>query len=499
MVFFLIIFTIFRFDLSERALQYDQGDYGYTAYKMLYDNYEFLDIFDNKPIGTYIIYMSFIKTFGVRPLSLHLISVISDILIMLLIFLLGYILYNKSIGLFAASIYSLMYYSFTMSFYGFLESPMMVFSLLSILFYFLYFKKNKNIFLFLSGISLGISFFIKQPAIILLPIFLIHLFFFKNRVKSLDVNFYKISLSIISGFLLICSVVIVYLIKKGLLIKFIYFVFYFSFTYRDPTHPLSFMLKYFFTVMPFLAILSFCGIYALFKMRSFHNSFLLIWLFMNVLFLFLASDFQQHYLIQIVPVLVIITSYFLYKTKKNMFISLIFILFLIYNITFSFSDIYLAHHNKVVFERGITDYFERDAIYFIQNKLFGNGLHGTYIYNNKYQQTLFIDYMESNLAPNDRISSSVPTFPLLLNRTNHFKGEIGMLPMIRSFYDMSDLPEYASRSKFFVYALWQEKRGYISSKFIECIKKNWHLVDEISYYNIMVFENTDNLVCKSVW
>ena len=49
---FLIIFgVIIRLHVKSRPLLLDESSYSYTALKMLHENYDYLDILDNKPIG----------------------------------------------------------------------------------------------------------------------------------------------------------------------------------------------------------------------------------------------------------------------------------------------------------------------------------------------------------------------------------------------------------------------------------------------------------------
>src|SRR3989338_4016279 len=99
LVFLLIFGIAVRFDFENRPIRFDQGLYAYTANKINSPDIKYLDLFSEKPPLAYVYYNLFFKLFGNKTSTLFLVSIISDVLIILLIFFIASSLYNKKTAL----------------------------------------------------------------------------------------------------------------------------------------------------------------------------------------------------------------------------------------------------------------------------------------------------------------------------------------------------------------------------------------------------------------
>ena len=526
-IFLLVILVIsisIRFNLNDRPIQFNEGTYAYIADKMLNEDMDYLDIYDSKPPGIYYLFMFFMRIFGNESTSFHLVTVISDIFIILLIYLIALKLFSHKTALFSSSIYSILYTSYTVSMGGFLEPPMMAFTLICVYFYLSGIDSNKLYYFLFAGFFLGISFMIKQPAIIFFMTVLIHLslkvYLNHSNIKYAMLSFF----TFVIGFFLFTMPIIILIIKANKFEKYIFSVFYSSFGY-GPGFIMKILrsLDYIFLTIPFFAILSLISIIVLFKfIRKKKIIFLYSWLIPIIIFLILASDFQPHYLIQIIPVSSIFVTLLFSKMiilKPRLWnISVILIICL-----------FVVNISYIIFEQGMLrsipiqeqeEYtiglrmWEKRYIYRFFFKMFipKDAKPGDYdipvnllskhrltlIFTNIHQQKRTAEYLKKNMDPSDKLITITPGYAYLANKTNNYKF-LWINPMIARITDISDFAQYASDSKYFLFEYWQEEQGHIPKSFLDCIKENWELIESIDNWHTHVYKNTDSEVCRNIW
>lgn len=484
----IILGILIRFDIKDRPIRYNQGEFAYTANLMLNHGYKYLDVVNNKPPGGYYFYIIFFKIFGNKISTLYLTGILSDIAIIFLIFLISHKLFNKSIALLSAALYSTHYLAFNFSWGGFLELPMMVFTLSSMYVYLLALDRKNVILFFISGVFIGLSFLIKQPGIIIFFTYLLYLFFLVLYKKIEKNIFLKYSASVLSGLLSVLAGLLIYLIKLKILSKFIYIVFYVSTVY-GPSFPykIKLILNIVFAALPFLALLSLIIVLKSIRRLNLENLFLLCWLFPIIFFLIFTKDFQPHYLIQLIPALVIIVSGFFYKIKINnpfrYFIYFVVFVMFTYNFSLILIDVYNHHvHHKNYIDVG-----------FLNNKYMLNYEQDTWI--NIGMQKRVAYYILNNTNNTDRIITTNPVYAYLSNKTINYRFA-WISPMIMAISDnIADFGVYASKSKYFIYDLNSVSSLEKAGNLLNCIKKNWRYVDEISDTYITIYENTNKTAC----
>jgi 4-amino-4-deoxy-L-arabinose transferase-like glycosyltransferase len=127
--------------------------------------------FSTSPVLYWAIFVSF-KLFGVHEWSARMPSLISGIISIWLIFLIAEILYNREIAhlsaFIAATAPGIVYFSRSVQ----LESTMVMFSLGAVLFLLYYGGTEKEIFYWLSTVSLSLAVLIKYTAVIIYPVIL---------------------------------------------------------------------------------------------------------------------------------------------------------------------------------------------------------------------------------------------------------------------------------------------------------------------------------------
>lgn len=514
--FFLILFGIaIRLDVKSRPLQFDEGAYSYAALEILYGDREYLDLLDDKPIGTFYLYLFFIKIFGNFYYTFHLISALSDIINIFLILLISLKLFNYRLSLLSTAIYSVMFIPFTMSYSGFLEQPMMVFTLISAYLYMISLDEKsrfRNFFLVLSGIFSAVSFHIKQPGIIILFAFFVHqaylMYYRKIKFKQMAYTL----IFVILGFTIITVPLYIFFISKGIFNRYIYAIFFYSLDYGDLINKNIQFIKHFLFLMPFLSILTIISSFFNLKRRNMKFSFIFIYFILVILFFTATTDFQAHYLTQIIPFMILISVYLL----KNLYhipnfarkiVVLFFLCLFFYNLLYTLTD--FIKNDPNIIEKTSSEMAERLSIFGdLKFKLFDSDhkapftlMDNYHDYNNVYtlgHQLEIANYISNRLNKSDKVLSTHLGFLYFLNRTNNYKIHY-FTPMFFSKFDISDIPSYASESKYFIYVNYQEDRGWLSKNFLDCIKEHWNSIDEISNWYVKVYENTNRTACKSVW
>ena len=509
----LLVGILIRFDINDRPILFNEGTYAYIADKMLNEDMKYLDIYDSKPPGIYYIFMAFMTIFGNKQTSFHLVSAISDTIIILLIFVIASSFFNKRTALLSCALYSFSFLPVSVSVGGFLEPPMMVFMLLCVLFYIKGIKNNKYSNFFLAGFFLSISFMIKQPAIVFfLSVILYQFSCIYYRDQSLLQSF-KQFFSFLIGFLSLFIPIVLSLILTGRFAKYIFSVYYSNFSYGPGfIEKLSLVIDYVLNTIPFLiflSIISFIMLLSHLKKKSVR--FLFSWLIPVILLILLASDFQAHYLIQLFPILVITISFvcmWLDKNQPKKILYFFLILIFLLNAFYLFFDL-RSLHTTPVHEKHFYEFVDRTFDFGILSDILYSKFdyrltppfsrhRSAFQYSSYNQQVNIARFLDKYLNETDKFITTVPTYLYLIKRENNYR-YVWINPMIAGITDISDFSQYASDSKYFLFEYWQDEQGHISVIFLNCIKKNWKLIESIDNWHTHVYKNIDSEVCRDIW
>lgn len=149
-------------------------------------------------MGIYYPVGIFYLLFGINPISAVLYQLISSLITIAVIFYIGKLLFNEKVGLLAAFFLSffpldVLYSTQTMG-----ETPLALFTALSVFFFLKGERSRRNkIYFYLSGISIGISYLIRESGLIPL-LFLFGYFLYTRKLK---LNYTFIFLGLLSIFL----------------------------------------------------------------------------------------------------------------------------------------------------------------------------------------------------------------------------------------------------------------------------------------------------------
>ncbi|MBU1164155.1 glycosyltransferase family 39 protein [Patescibacteria group bacterium] len=163
-----------------------------------------LSFHDHPPLA-FIIQFIFFKIFGVSLLVARLPYALFGVLSVLALYYLGKQLYNKQVGIISSLLLAVSSYHIWASQAGYLEGILILFLILSIL----YFSKalNNHKYFVHWSIAFGLALLTKYTALFSVPVFLIWWLFSKNKVEIIKNK--KFILSIII-FLILISPVVVY-------------------------------------------------------------------------------------------------------------------------------------------------------------------------------------------------------------------------------------------------------------------------------------------------
>jgi hypothetical protein len=164
-----------------------------------------LSFHDHPPLVFLVQHFS-IKLFGENPFAIRLPSVLAGLTSIFFLYLIGRRLYSSEVGLISSALFALTANHAWISRIGLQESILIAFMLASVWAFLRGLERPR--WLLIAGIFLGFAFLAKYLALILIPIFLVILFF-----RRRDLVFSRWSLLSILCFLVVASPVIVYNIE----------------------------------------------------------------------------------------------------------------------------------------------------------------------------------------------------------------------------------------------------------------------------------------------
>ncbi len=199
------LFLIFNFPLDQNEPFFTSRANSINQGKVLFTE----NLFTNHgPLTVYFL-SAYSKFFGLSIISVHFAAFLFDILLLLLVIYLIKKYIGKKECLIASAIYLVLStYCASTSYSS--EYPSAFFGILGIVLYFLFLEKNKNFLLFLSGMSIGISIWFKQPGFFIFLAVLTHQFYFYVKKSQSLKDSIKNTLLVIMGSLAISIPLIIY-------------------------------------------------------------------------------------------------------------------------------------------------------------------------------------------------------------------------------------------------------------------------------------------------
>ena len=230
-------------------------------------------------------------------------------------------MYNQKIGFLAATFYTFDPLVILFSYHVYMEPYATIFVVLSAYFAVIGKKKEKIVAYLISGIFIGISFFMKQPGIIMSVVIVSFIFYSRFQEKSLHTGF-KEFFTLLIGISSVLLLIVSYLFSIGLLSDFIYYNFTFHAKYIGSATPLLGRLNVIRQLFLDNLILWVTGISAIpIFLKNRRDVDILTLSFFLVTFLAFISFLTpyKHYFVQATPPLCILASYFLIAFFKSTF------------------------------------------------------------------------------------------------------------------------------------------------------------------------------------
>jgi len=169
-ILFVIGISLRLWRINSLGLHIDESIFAYIASDILRGKILYKDMVDNKMPYFYFSIALMFFLFGKSIIYPRLLTAFLSAFTSIFVYHIGKELYDRKVGLLAAGIYILDPLSIVWSRYVLTEPYMVFFSSFAIYMYVLYRNKKNGIYLLLSGLFSGVSFFMKQPGIITLLI-----------------------------------------------------------------------------------------------------------------------------------------------------------------------------------------------------------------------------------------------------------------------------------------------------------------------------------------
>lgn len=477
---------IWRFDYSNRSVEFDQGLFIYSADRIMTGQAQYTDDFDNMPPGIYYLNILAFKVFGNHATSSHLMTVLFDIGIIVLLFFIGYTLHSRSAGLFSAAFYAACFVMIRWAPKGGTENPMTFFLLAALLCYILAlerFKKSATPLLFCSGLLIAAAFMIKQPAVFFVLTLALHQGYIAYKEGTLTGTITKL-VWVAMGFTFFVALVCGWLASKGILAAAIQNAFLFPMSMQRE-YGMAFderweeFLQGGLFLMPMIIALGIgAGIQFLRRPDS-KNMIVPAYLAPVILYLLWSGDFFQHYLIQLAPGLalgagILIGQTFLQQTGKLQRAAVIaaIVLFIFANLT-RLNDAYVNRTDQEA-----------------RSKTFPTAWLRTERDQQLAYQKMVGQYLRLNLKEGQKLVTSTPTYAYLAGVPNSYT-QYYIAPLTRAASDnFKGLDTALHQARFFVTEGWRKQ--FIPHELQREINETWRLVRWLGEDEIMDVEVWEN-------
>ena len=167
----LLLFTIWiRVQHFNMPLERDEGEFGYIAQEILRGNWPYIHSYTQKLPGTYLVYTIFVGLFGGGGTAVHLGLLLTNLLIVWLLFRVGRKLFDPLAGLVSAFCWTVM--ASAPNLMGFAGHATFFIALFAVLGLWALLEADEKPQLWryaLSGLAFGLAFLMKQPAVFFTP------------------------------------------------------------------------------------------------------------------------------------------------------------------------------------------------------------------------------------------------------------------------------------------------------------------------------------------
>ncbi len=315
---------LIRLPFVSVPLERDEGEYAYTAQRMDQGEIPYKDVFDQKPPGIFCIYWLIFKTLGTTPESIHMFTYIYTLIEILLIYKLGKMLFGQTVGLVAASIFSLITMEPCVLGHAANTEIFMLLPLIASLIILASVLKGGSSFpLFVCGLLNGVGFMIKQVALLNATFILAFMLydFYKSRERRINI-LTKRYLLFALGFLTILLPIFAFFEVKGAWDDFLYGVFLHNFAYSTSISLKQIPSSFGYTFGVILRsditfwVLSLYSFRLLLKRKNSNAVLVLGWFLFSFMGVCVGWHFRPHYFIQIAPPLALTAGYCLVALIK---------------------------------------------------------------------------------------------------------------------------------------------------------------------------------------
>ena len=306
-----IVVLLMRFNTFVSLPDRDASIFAYTGSLILDGGLPYLNSWDHKPPLIYLLNAGIFKMFGKGFSQIAIFEFIWIIISVICFYKLALNFFKKSVSLFITLFFAVIFGNdmFVQS-YGMTETYMILPAMLSVYYIFRFYKTGLLRYVLLSGIMCCLSFMFRQTGIlIILPVLISFMYQLKKsqiRLKTVFVYFIGIIIPIIP--------IINWFWFKGAFFDYIDQVFIFNsiyikeagFSYFENLKT-SYLIKYPALLISFIAGY-FCVI--IFEKKVLNRIVLLSWFLADLFSVVISRRFFDHYFIQMLPVMVLISGYF---------------------------------------------------------------------------------------------------------------------------------------------------------------------------------------------
>jgi hypothetical protein len=324
-----LAFLISRLRFMEVPLDRDEGSYLYLG-KCFIEGYKpYIDFYEIKPPGIFLIYGLFHLLFGHSIFLLHIGILLTQLITAWLIYKIAISLYGQDAqGYTAASVYLIMNMFPQFIPFGILSEHFFVLFILLAIYILLKISENnivKNFFI--SGLCFGFAAMIRQHAIFMvLPMFALIYYMTQKSNKHLIKNLSSFVLGSISIIILLIS----YVVVRGGIEEMVYWVFTYNKESYVSSVPWDRGKQYFFRFLNLVffqkhyPILIIFGLGFIFLVRNivvnnlrFENLLVLFFFIGSFATVFPGNRFYGHYWLMMFPFFALVSSVFIYSISSK--------------------------------------------------------------------------------------------------------------------------------------------------------------------------------------
>ncbi|MCX8093174.1 MAG: glycosyltransferase family 39 protein [Candidatus Goldbacteria bacterium] len=314
----------------------DTGVFLYIGELVSENKIPYKDSWDHKPPLIYFLNGLLFKFFPKESITIAIFECLWIIVSIIIFYFFAKNLWDSKVAYITTILFALYFSNMSFAeFFGMTETYQVLFAILTIFFLYYGIKTNSILFILFSGFFASFSFLFRQTGVAVIFPVLLYIFISDLLIKR------KIYMSFIFflGFIMPVFAVFVYFFINNSLSEFISQVFVYNFFYINLLKG-SFFSKFtdsFLFKRPILLYLT-CGGILVFLIKGFtDNSYIkknilffvfLVWLLSDYYFISLSKRYYNHYMVQMIPAMALLSGFFFDYILKNtrIYISIILII-----------------------------------------------------------------------------------------------------------------------------------------------------------------------------